>query len=95
MARTSRGRSIVQGEVFQQALAGNFRFWAAVPDVHAVVFLRHPDKTGSQPLAVVERPLFPPGVCRACGCSEFDPCMTDDGSCAWTDATQTRCTGCA
>lgn len=32
-----------------------------------------------------------PGVCRWCGCSEFDPCP---GSCGWANREQTLCTAC-
>lgn len=37
-----------------------------------------------------------PRICRGCGCSEWDPCVTGDGShsCAWHGlATCTRCVG--
>jgi hypothetical protein len=34
----------------------------------------------------------PAGVCRFCGCSEYDACP--DG-CAWADRAQTVCTSCA
>ena len=33
-----------------------------------------------------------PRVCRACGCSEWDPCGNDHGTCAWAD--HGRCTAC-
>lgn len=36
------------------------------------------------------------GVCRKCGCSQFDPCVTPEGDCcSWTDRTQTLCSTCA
>ncbi|MCX7010255.1 MAG: hypothetical protein NTY53_23955 [Kiritimatiellaeota bacterium] len=36
------------------------------------------------------------GVCKVCGCTEFDPCVYGFGeTCAWTDATETLCTCCA
>jgi hypothetical protein len=46
-------------------------------------------------LGVVERPpTFPRGVCRRCGCSHFDPCMTPVGPCGWADRKRTLCTAC-
>jgi hypothetical protein len=39
------------------------------------------------------------GVCRFCGCSEYDPCVVDGffelEGCAWSDRTQTVCSLCA
>ena len=35
---------------------------------------------------------FTRGICRVCGCSEYDPCPE---GCAWTSATKTMCTACA
>lgn len=35
------------------------------------------------------------GVCRACGCTESQACVTDEGPCAWADRNQTLCTVCA
>jgi len=41
------------------------------------------------------------GVCRFCGCSEFDACVVDDvfgfetGGCHWTDRTRSCCSSCA
>jgi hypothetical protein len=32
------------------------------------------------------------GVCRECGCTEFDPCP---GGCGWADRTRRLCTACA
>lgn len=94
-ARTSRRRSLVSGEVFRTALSTNYRFWAAVRDVHAVLFLADPRRDGDKLIASVERPVFPPGVCTGCGCSEFDACLTDSGAgCSWIDAEQTRCSQC-
>ena len=97
-AATSRRRSIVQGDVFQQALATNYRFWARLRGVNAVLFLGDPRMPGDKLLAAVDRPVFPKGVCTGCGCSYFDPCISAGGldaqACAWTDATETRCTHC-
>lgn len=36
-------------------------------------------------------PDLGPGVCRYCGCSEFDPC---ENGCAWADRRQTVCSEC-
>src|SRR5688500_16373714 len=55
------------------------------------------------PKARRRAPRLGPGVCRFCGCSEFDPCLssvkTDAGAipigCAWTDATRKVCTECS
>ena len=30
--------------------------------------------------------------CRICGCTELQPCMTEDGPCAWLHLEQTMCT---
>lgn len=39
---------------------------------------------------------FVPAICGACGCTEYDPCVTDEeGCCAWADAAATICTRCA
>jgi len=41
------------------------------------------------------------GVCRFCGCSEYDACEVDDGfgvfsdPCHWTDRTRSCCSACA
>lgn len=35
-----------------------------------------------------------PRVCRACGCSWHDSCVTADGPCAWSDAEPNLCTAC-
>lgn len=41
-------------------------------------------------------PTFVPSICRACGCTEYDPCVTaEEGCCAWADAEQMICTRCA
>jgi hypothetical protein len=42
----------------------------------------------------------PAGVCRFCGCSEYDACRVDDGfslevGCSWTDHTRSVCSACA
>ncbi|BCA60219.1 hypothetical protein [Sphingomonas sp. HMP6] len=34
-----------------------------------------------------------PTVCRSCGCSEWDPCHHEQGTCGW--ASTTKCTRCA
>jgi hypothetical protein len=35
------------------------------------------------------------GWCSMCGCTEFHPCVLEDGTaCAWADAEQTVCTAC-
>jgi hypothetical protein len=37
-----------------------------------------------------------PGVCRVCGCSQFDACVNEEGwTCGWADPTHTLCTFCA
>jgi hypothetical protein len=42
---------------------------------------------------------LPAGVCRFCGCSEYDACCVDDGfdlvGCSWTDRTRSVCSVCA
>lgn len=39
------------------------------------------------------------GICRFCGCSEFDACVVDGGlgpeGCSWIDPTRTVCSACA
>jgi hypothetical protein len=36
-----------------------------------------------------------PGVCRICGCSEFEPCISAGGEpCAWANAEHTLCDFC-
>jgi len=30
--------------------------------------------------------------CRRCGCTEFDPCFTDDGPCSWIE--ENLCSAC-
>lgn len=91
----SRRRSIVQGDVFQQALATNYRFWARLAGVTSVWF-NGADAGDDVCLAAVDRPVFPKGVCTACGCSFFDPCIKPGGECcAWTDASETLCTHCS
>jgi hypothetical protein len=41
----------------------------------------------------------PAGVCRFCGCSEYDACVVDDGfshvGCSWIDRTRSVCSACA
>ncbi|MGE0363023.1 MAG: hypothetical protein AB7R67_20080 [Vicinamibacterales bacterium] len=80
-----------------EAVARDFRFWAALPArVHAIVILGDPHGPAAEKmLAVVQRPRVPKGVCTGCGCSQFDACPGAFGEgCAWRDATQTRCTSC-
>jgi hypothetical protein len=37
-----------------------------------------------------------PGVCCICGCSEFQPCISEGGDvCAWANRERTLCTFCA
>ncbi|MDR1981351.1 MAG: hypothetical protein LBQ39_07020 [Tannerellaceae bacterium] len=37
-----------------------------------------------------------PGVCRVCGCTEYDPCYHPDyGSCWWNNEEETLCSHCA
>jgi hypothetical protein len=36
-----------------------------------------------------------PGICRICGCSEFEPCISAGGeTCAWANAEHTLCDFC-
>jgi len=36
------------------------------------------------------------GVCRECGCSHFEPCISANGvTCGWADREHTLCTFCA
>lgn len=35
-----------------------------------------------------------PGVCRVCGCTEDQACMTEDGPCGWANKERTLCTAC-
>lgn len=34
----------------------------------------------------------PVRTCRICGCCEYDPCVTDSGTCSWAD--KDLCTAC-
>jgi hypothetical protein len=48
-------------------------------------------KSGSLPRMSIEH-----GVCRECGCTQFDPCSHPDyGACWWEDESETLCTHCA
>jgi hypothetical protein len=76
-------------------LARAFRFWARLPaSAKALIVLGAPELGKDAVLASCERPTFPRGVCTGCGCSEFDPCLTAEGPCAWVDESQRRCTAC-
>lgn len=80
-----------------QELARNFRLWASLP-AHIGVLLLHDDSGQGVPIAEVRRPTFPRGVCTHCGCSEFDPCVVDDGmgpeGCAWVTRAHNACSAC-
>lgn len=47
--------------------------------------------------AATARAVQIPGVCRICGCSEFQPCILEatGETCAWADETRTICDFCA
>ena len=40
--------------------------------------------------------MMKPGVCHICGCTENQPCMTDEGPCSWSFETRAGpvCTAC-
>lgn len=42
---------------------------------------------------VNDPPAWHPAICRSCGCSQWDPCCSDDACCAWAEPG--RCTRCA
>jgi len=80
----------------------DYRFWARVPsDVAAIVLLPEAPEYPIHRVAV--RPVFPPGVCIGCGCTDADPCLIaveflgqhDVVPCGWIDDTRTRCSACA
>jgi hypothetical protein len=83
-----------------QRLMTDYRLWALVPNVDRITLqMDDPENPGGdvgQIVGEVLRPTFPKGVCRKCGCSEFDACQTGafDDPCAWTDRTRTLCTAC-
>jgi hypothetical protein len=47
---------------------------------------------------LLEAARLPVGICRFCGCSEFDACIVDDGlgpiGCHWIDRRQRICSAC-
>jgi hypothetical protein len=48
-------------------------------------------KSGSLPRMSIAH-----GVCRECGCTQFDPCNHPDyGACWWADESKTLCSHCA
>ena len=79
-------------------LSADYRFWARVsPDVAAIVLLPEVPEYPLHPFAV--RPVFPPGVCTGCGCTDRNPCIIelaggDSDYCGWLDEGHTRCSGC-
>lgn len=78
-------------------LARDWRVWAQLDaDVVALV-VRHRTPNGRKhdSVSTIPRPEFPKGVCRKCGCTEFDPCVDAIGECcAWADDNQVCCNFC-
>lgn len=35
-----------------------------------------------------------PGVCKICGCTDEQACITPDGPCCWVDEDHTLCSAC-
>ena len=67
----------------------DYRFWAASPSI-TLVQLTSGD---GEVQGVLIRPVFPKGVCRHCGCSQFDACvMPSEEGCAWADRSERCCT---
>lgn len=67
----------------------NYRFWAEAPSVSRVQLVADDGEVIGSTL----RPTFPKGVCRHCGCSQFDACLDAfDEGCAWADRTERCCT---
>lgn len=75
-----------------ELLGDHWRLWAPLP-AGAVIVLRlpRPRGRGLADAVTLRRPKFPRGVCRSCGCTEFDPCGE---GCAWENKAQTQCTPC-
>lgn len=50
----------------------------------------------SERAATAKKEIVTPGICRVCGCTEYDPCFHPDyGTCWWGDDGHTICSHCA
>lgn len=80
-----------------EALARDYRWWAAWPHISRVelqgLIVVSKDRIRRDVIGVV-RPVFGPGVCVECGCTEADPCLDGDIPCGWANRARTRCTSC-
>src|SRR5579863_7552794 len=77
-------------------LERDYRLWALIPAGVTRILLQadfEGDTSGcGEVVGDARRPRFPKGVCRSCGCSEFDACETPVGPCAWANRARTLCT---
>ena len=60
-------------------------------DAGRIIVIRLVDVDSTAPAGLTT--LQPaPGYCRICGCSQWNACETDAGSCGWSE--EDLCTGC-
>lgn len=43
----------------------------------------------------VARPIEWTGVCRECGCTDMNACLTENGACSWVNPDRTLCSKCS